>query len=64
MLHQDPDLAHIPEMYLTVKADTDSALKGLALGPESYLLKNMPRAQLLAAINEFFVKQRVNDMQQ
>ncbi|MBQ1607674.1 MAG: response regulator [Lachnospiraceae bacterium] len=64
MLHQDPDLAHIPVMFLTVKADKDSVLKGLALGPESYLLKTMPRPQLLAAINEFFVKQRVKDMQQ
>lgn len=63
MMHSDPALAHIPVMFLTVKADKHSVLKGLSLGPESYLLKTMPRNKLLAAINEFFVKQRVEDMQ-
>ena len=63
MLKSDSEMADIPVMFLTVKADKHSVLKGLSLGPENYLLKTMPRNKLLAAINEFFVKQRVEDMQ-
>ncbi|MCR4999944.1 MAG: response regulator [Lachnospiraceae bacterium] len=63
MLKSDPDLSGIPVMFLTQKADKTSVLTGLSLHPESYLLKSMPRNKLLAAINEFFVKQRVDEMQ-
>ncbi|MCR5641183.1 MAG: response regulator [Lachnospiraceae bacterium] len=63
MMNSDPDMSKIPVMFLTVKADKHSVLTGLSLRPENYLLKTMPRNQLLAAINEFFVKQRVEDMQ-
>lgn len=64
MMNTDPELSQIPVMFLTVKADKHSVLTGLSLRPENYLLKTMPRNELLAAINEFFVKQRVEDMQQ
>ena len=63
MMNSDPEMSQIPVMFLTVKADKHSVLTGLSLRPENYLLKTMPRNKLLEAINEFFVKQRVEDMQ-
>ena len=49
---------HIPVIFLTGKGDRESVLKVLALKPEGYLLKSMERPKLIAAIDEFFEKQK------
>jgi len=46
----------MPVMFLTSKSDKDSVLSVASLKPEKYLLKTMPKAQLIGAIDEFFLK--------
>lgn len=48
----------IPVIFLTGKGERESVLKVLALKPDGYLLKSMERSKLLAAIDEFFEKQK------
>ena len=62
MLRSEPSLSDIPVMFLTVKGDKESVMKVLSLKPEKYLLKTMPPAELLANIDEFFEKQKINSM--
>ncbi|MCR4902570.1 MAG: response regulator [Butyrivibrio sp.] len=49
--------AELPVMFLTAKSDKDSVIAVANLKPEKYLLKTMPKAQLIGAIDEFFTKQ-------
>ncbi|MBO6215101.1 MAG: response regulator, partial [Lachnospiraceae bacterium] len=62
MLRTDPDMKSIPVMFLTIKADKHSVLTGLSLKPESYLLKTMPKKDLLKNIDDFFMKQRMGEL--
>lgn len=47
---------NIPVMFLTAKGDKESVMKVASLKPEKYLLKTMPKSQLIQAIDEFFEK--------
>ena len=59
--------AHIPFIFLTAKADTDSRLKGLELGSDNYMIKPFDIEELKFKVNNhlnrvqqlrsFFVKQ-------
>lgn len=49
--------SELPVMFLTSKSDKDSVLSVANLKPEKYLLKTMPKNQLLGAIDDFFNKQ-------
>lgn len=49
--------SELPVMFLTSKSDKDSVLSVANLKPEKYLLKTMPKNQLLGAIDDFFTKQ-------
>ena len=62
MLRSDSEMKHIPVMFLTIKSDKHSVLTGLALKPESYLLKTMPRKDLMKSIDDFFMKQRMEEL--
>ena len=62
MLKSDPNMKHIPVMFLTIKADKQSVMTGLSLRPESYLLKTMPKKDLLKSIDDFFMKQRMEEL--
>ncbi len=46
----------LPVMFLTSKSDKDSVMSVAGLKPEKYLLKTMPKAQLIGAIDDFFLK--------
>ena len=48
--------SELPVMFLTSKSDKDSVLSVANLKPEKYLLKTMPKNQLLGAIDDFFTK--------
>ena len=63
MLRSEPSTSNIPVMFLTVKDDRESVMKVLSLKPEKYLLKTMPPGDLIASIDEFFEKQRLEKMQ-
>ena len=58
MLKSDTSTESIPVMFLTNKSDKESVMNVLNLKPEKYLLKTMPREELLANIDEFFEKQK------
>ena len=64
MLRSESSTASIPVMFLTVKSDKDSVMQVLKLKPEKYLLKTMPPAELLANIDEFFAKQKIDNYSQ
>lgn len=44
----------IPVIFLTAKDDKDTVMKVLAAKPEKYLLKTMPKEELIKAIDDFF----------
>ena len=59
MLRSEPATSDIPMMFRTVKSDKESVMQVISLKPEKYLLKTMPPAELIANIDEFFEKQRI-----
>ncbi len=58
MIRSESKVDGIPVIFLTGKGDRESVLKVLALKPDGYLLKSMERDKLIAAIDEFFEKQK------
>ncbi len=46
----------IPVMFLTVKGDRESVLNVKDLKPQGYLLKTMEPAQIVKAVDDFFLK--------
>ncbi len=58
MIRSETKVDSIPVIFLTGKGDRESVLKVLALKPDGYLLKSMERPKLMAAIDEFFEKQK------
>ena len=46
------NLADLPVMFLTSKSDKEAVVTVAALKPAKYLLKTMPKAKLVKAINE------------
>ncbi len=67
MLNSDLRTSSIPVMFLTAKGDRNSVMTGLSLKPENYLLKTLPRSELIATIDDFFeqraIKKRYNHQQ-
>lgn len=60
MIRSETKVDHVPVMFLTGKGDRESVLKVVGLKPEGYLLKNLPREQILDSLEEFFAKQHAN----
>ena len=60
MIRSETKVGTIPVIFLTGKGDRESVLKVLALKPDGYLLKNTDRSSLIAAVDEFFEKQKYN----
>lgn len=58
MIRSESKVDGIPVIFLTGKGDRESVMKVLAMKPDGYLLKSMERAKLLAAIDDFFEKQK------
>ena len=58
MIRSESKVDSIPVIFLTGKGDRESVMKVLALKPDGYLLKSMERAKLIAAVDEFFEKQK------
>lgn len=53
-IRSNKDTRNTPVMFLTAKDDKDSVVQVASLKPEKYLLKSMPKNQLLDSIREFF----------
>ena len=58
MIRSETKVDSIPVIFLTGKGDRESVLKVLALKPDGYLLKSMERTKLVAAVDDFFEKQK------
>lgn len=54
-LRKDSRLAEIPVIFLTGMSDRSSVVTAMQMKPDGYLLKNMPKDELLRAIKTFFV---------
>ena len=59
MIRSETKVDNIPVIFLTGKGDRESVMKVVALKPDGYLLKSMERHKLVAAIDEFFEKRRL-----
>lgn len=57
MLKSEQFSKDIPIMFLTGKSDKESIMKVMALKPAGYMLKSISRQQLLANLENFFLKQ-------
>lgn len=55
MLRNDEETKDIPVMFLTGKGDKESVMAVLALRPEGYFLKNIPKEDLLEKLKEYFI---------
>ncbi len=49
-LHQNPELALIPFIFLTARGEKDDLRNGMNLGADDYLTKPVPNAELVRAI--------------
>lgn len=58
LMRAEKDFADIPVIFLTSKDDRESVMKVMALKPEGYLLKTMEPEQIIAAVDEFFTKEK------
>jgi len=51
LLKSDPELAHIPVIFVTVRSSLDDKLAGLTLGADDYLIKPVDPRELLLRID-------------
>ncbi|ORU00632.1 putative PAS/PAC sensor protein [Anaerovibrio sp. JC8] len=58
MIRSETKVDSIPVIFLTGKGDPESVKKVLAMKPDGYLLKSQDRAKLIAAVDDFFEKQK------
>lgn len=59
MIRSEMEFADIPVIFLTSKGDKESVLKVMRLKPDGYLLKTMPPAQIIKAVDDFFERQKI-----
>ncbi|MEH2064793.1 MAG: response regulator [Nostoc sp.] len=59
LLRQDPQMASIPVIFLTAKADRTDVRQGMELGVDDYLTKPFTPAELRRAIEVQFKKQTI-----
>jgi signal transduction histidine kinase/ligand-binding sensor domain-containing protein/DNA-binding response OmpR family regulator len=58
--HADPELAHVPIILLTARADQESRLEGLGRGADDYLVKPFVRQELKLRVgNQLASRQRL-----
>ncbi len=56
MLRSEKHSAKIPVIFLTSRSDPEAVKSVLSLHPQGYLLKSLPKDQILTAIENFFYK--------
>lgn len=59
MIRSEEDFRDIPVIFLTSKGDKESVMKVMALKPEGYLLKTLPPAEIIKAVDDFFERQKI-----
>lgn len=61
-VRSNPDLAHIPFVFLTAAADRESFRKGMNMGADDYLTKPFTHAEVLKAVRARLDKKSTQDM--
>jgi CheY-like chemotaxis protein len=54
MLKEDNGTRNIPVMFLTGKNDRDLVVKAVDMRPEDYILKSIPKKDLMDKLEDFF----------
>ena len=54
MIRSEPASGSIPIIFLTGKSDKESVMRVMALKPQGYMLKSMPKETILETIDNFF----------
>ena len=54
MLKEDAETRNIPVMFLTGKNDRDLVVKAVDMRPEDYILKSIPKKDLMDKLEDFF----------
>ncbi len=54
MIRSEHDSADIPVIFLTGMADRETVMQVMALKPQGYFLKSMPKEELVASVDRFF----------
>ena len=60
-LHQDPEFAHLPIIFLTAKAESEDIVEGFDSGGQDYLLKPFRSKELLIRIRTHLKLKRVEE---
>ncbi|WP_044914384.1 response regulator [Butyrivibrio sp. WCE2006] len=55
MIRSESSTSSTPVIFLTGKGDKESVMKVVGLKPNGYLLKSMPKTELLQAVRDFFI---------
>ncbi len=56
MIRSEADFASIPVIFLTGQNDKQTIMEVLELKPDGYLLKSMEPAEIIKAVDDFFMK--------
>ena len=54
MIRSEPNSEGIPIIFLTGKSDKESVMSVMALKPQGYMLKSMPKEEILKTVDNFF----------
>ncbi|MCR5676165.1 MAG: response regulator [Lachnospiraceae bacterium] len=54
MIRSEPNSSGIPIIFLTGKSDKESVMTVMALKPQGYMLKSMPKEKILETIDNYF----------
>lgn len=63
MIRSEEDFRTIPVIFLTSRGDKESVMKVMANKPEGYLLKTLPPADIIKAVDDFFEHQKIKELQ-
>ena len=58
MIRSEPNSSGIPIIFLTGKSDKESVMSVMALKPQGYMLKSMPKEKILETIDHFFTTRK------
>ncbi len=62
MIRSESESADIPVIFLTGKSDKESVMTVMKLKPQGYILKTMPKKEIVATIDHYFVTQLWNQV--
>ena len=54
MIRSEPNSEGIPIIFLTGKSDKESVMSVMALKPQGYMLKSMPKEDIVKTVDDFF----------